>query len=173
MRSACLWFALGSGSHVIFSRFAAHEERDPFRLKDRNSAPVLCFRCGKSALPDGELSSGQSSFATNGRETRGRRSSLRAPPGEVLWKSIVSCDHCTLHWHLDCLDPPLSSMPSAHKKWMCPAHVEHIAVSLPNVLFGFLVDGLAMSRKAQTPSSEAGPTSYGRYRATSSEQREY
>ncbi|KAF8514024.1 hypothetical protein JB92DRAFT_2920657 [Gautieria morchelliformis] len=109
------------------SRFAIIEERDPFRLKDKNGAPVLCFRCGKSALPDSEPSSGQSSSPTNGRETRSLRSTLRTFPGQKLWKSTVSCDHCSLHWHLDCLDPPLSSMPAAHKKWMCPAHVEHIA----------------------------------------------
>ncbi|KAF8582197.1 hypothetical protein K439DRAFT_1635501 [Ramaria rubella] len=107
------------------------EDRDPFRLKDKNSVPVLCFCCGKSALPDTEPSSGPSSAsastANSERETRTRRSSLRATIGQVLWKSIVSCDYCSLHWHLDCLDPPLSSMPPAHKKWMCPAHVEHVA----------------------------------------------
>ncbi|KAF8590137.1 hypothetical protein K439DRAFT_1657461 [Ramaria rubella] len=106
-------------------------DRDPFRLKDKNSVPVLCFRCGKSALPDPEPSSGPSSAsastANSERETRTRRSSLRATIGQVLWKSIVSCGYCSLHWHLDCLDPPLSSMPPAHKKWLCPAHVEHVA----------------------------------------------
>jgi transcriptional regulatory protein PHF12/RCO1 len=118
-----------NNSNMVYSRFAIIEERDPFRLKDKTGAPVLCFRCGKSALPDSEPSSGQSSSPTNGRETRSLRSTLRVLPGQKLWKSTVSCDHCSLHWHLDCLDPPLSSMPPAHKKWMCPAHVEHIAVS--------------------------------------------
>jgi hypothetical protein len=40
----------------------------------------------------------------------------------------VSCDHCPLHWHLDCLDPPLSNMPSFGKKWMCPNHADQLLV---------------------------------------------
>lgn len=115
--------------NMFNSRFAVIDDRDPFRLKDKNGAPVLCFRCGKSALPENETFSGHSSSSANGRETRSQRLSLGTLPGQRLWKSIVSCDHCSLHWHLDCLDPPVSSMPPSHKKWMCPAHVEHIAVS--------------------------------------------
>ncbi|KAF8502553.1 hypothetical protein BU17DRAFT_58719 [Hysterangium stoloniferum] len=108
---------------VRASRFNILDDREAFRLKDKNGAPILCFRCSKSALPDAE--SGPSS--TNGRESSVRRSSLRHTQNDSLWKSIASCDYCSLHWHLDCLDPPLACMPPAHKKWMCPAHVEHIA----------------------------------------------
>ncbi|CAG8434088.1 5289_t:CDS:2 [Diversispora eburnea] len=28
-------------------------------------------------------------------------------------------------WHLDCLDPPLTTPVPAYKKWMCPCHVDH------------------------------------------------
>ncbi|RUO95528.1 hypothetical protein BC936DRAFT_143831 [Jimgerdemannia flammicorona] len=38
---------------------------------------------------------------------------------------IIPCDHCTLYWHMDCLDPPMTNPPSQLKKWMCPNHVEH------------------------------------------------
>ncbi|XP_018560999.1 PHD finger protein 12 [Anoplophora glabripennis] len=36
---------------------------------------------------------------------------------------LISCDFCELFYHLDCLDPPLTSPPSG--RWMCPKHVEH------------------------------------------------
>ncbi|KAJ8917325.1 hypothetical protein NQ315_002347, partial [Exocentrus adspersus] len=36
---------------------------------------------------------------------------------------LISCDFCDLFYHLDCLDPPLTSPPSG--RWMCPKHVEH------------------------------------------------
>ncbi|VDK75218.1 unnamed protein product [Litomosoides sigmodontis] len=38
--------------------------------------------------------------------------------------TIIQCDFCALCYHLDCLKPPLPSVPK--DKWMCPAHVEHI-----------------------------------------------
>ncbi|XP_019872648.1 PHD finger protein 12 [Aethina tumida] len=36
---------------------------------------------------------------------------------------LLACDFCTLFYHLDCLDPPLTTPPSG--RWMCPNHVEH------------------------------------------------
>ncbi|KAK9471478.1 uncharacterized protein V1510DRAFT_404160 [Dipodascopsis tothii] len=39
-------------------------------------------------------------------------------------RSIVTCDYCTLSYHMDCLDPPMYVMPTAQKKWMCPNHVD-------------------------------------------------
>ena len=47
---------------------------------------------------------------------------------ESTWRQIVSCDYCALHWHLDCLSPPLASMPNAGRKWMCPNHAEQVMV---------------------------------------------
>uniref|UniRef100_A0A8R1Y0N9 PHD-type domain-containing protein n=1 Tax=Onchocerca volvulus TaxID=6282 RepID=A0A8R1Y0N9_ONCVO len=38
--------------------------------------------------------------------------------------AMIQCDFCSLCYHLDCLTPPLPSVPK--DKWMCPAHVEHI-----------------------------------------------
>lgn len=76
------------------SRHGFVEELDPFRLRDKNNRPLLCYRCGESAL--------------NGR-------------------GIVSCDHCTAHWHLDCVVPPLPNPPSSLKKWTCPLHSHDVA----------------------------------------------
>lgn len=44
-------------------------------------------------------------------------------------RMMISCEHCPLHWHLDCLSPPLASPPPSTRKWMCPNHADHILVS--------------------------------------------
>ncbi|WVR09522.1 hypothetical protein IAU60_006590 [Kwoniella sp. DSM 27419] len=85
-----------------YDRKGFQEERDPLRIRDGKSRLVKCYACGGSSLP---------------------RHSLITDP-ESTWRQIVSCDYCALHWHLDCLDPPLASMPNSGKKWMCPNHVE-------------------------------------------------
>jgi len=112
-----------------YSRLGQTEDRDPHRLRDRNGDPVLCFRCGNSALPT-NLSAPPSK--------RPRRAASKAASPEN-WKNILSCDYCNLHWHLDCLDPPLSSLPPVHKKWMCPNHVERVLVS-ESACFHELID---------------------------------
>lgn len=110
----------------VYRRFRSRhgilvEDRDPHRLKDKNGAPVLCFQCGMSALPTGLASMVPAS-------KRPRRSTSKAVTPEAF-KDILSCDFCSLHWHLDCLNPPLSSMPPFNRKWMCPNHAEKLIVS--------------------------------------------
>ncbi|XP_038062063.1 PHD finger protein 12-like [Patiria miniata] len=39
---------------------------------------------------------------------------------------LIQCDYCPLLFHKDCVDPPLTAMPTG--RWMCPNHPEH---SLP------------------------------------------
>ncbi|KAK3085048.1 hypothetical protein FSP39_023477, partial [Pinctada imbricata] len=36
---------------------------------------------------------------------------------------LIQCDYCPLLYHMDCLDPPLTSLPT--NRWMCPNHPEH------------------------------------------------
>ncbi|KAF9264939.1 hypothetical protein L218DRAFT_215094 [Marasmius fiardii PR-910] len=98
------------------NRHGQLEDRDAHQLRDRNGQPVLCFRCGTSALPE-------SVAATAPSTKRARKATPKAMQYEV-WKDMISCDYCSLHWHLDCLDPPLSNMPTFSKKWMCPNHAE-------------------------------------------------
>ncbi|KAJ4480423.1 hypothetical protein C8J55DRAFT_63809 [Lentinula edodes] len=100
------------------NRHGQLEDRDAHRLRDRNGQPVLCFRCGTSALPE-------SIAATPPPMKRARKATVKGEQYE-MWKNIISCDYCDLHWHLDCLDPPLPTMPSFSKKWMCPNHAEQI-----------------------------------------------
>ncbi|XP_045468842.1 PHD finger protein 12 [Harmonia axyridis] len=41
---------------------------------------------------------------------------------------LIACDYCSLYFHLDCLNPPLTAPPMA--RWMCPVHVEHALDSI-------------------------------------------
>ncbi|KAG4078348.1 hypothetical protein HA402_013058 [Bradysia odoriphaga] len=43
-----------------------------------------------------------------------RKSCKKAP--------LVACDYCPLYFHQDCLDPPLTALPTG--LWMCPNHPE-------------------------------------------------
>ncbi|KNC26245.1 hypothetical protein FF38_08926 [Lucilia cuprina] len=36
---------------------------------------------------------------------------------------LVACDYCPLYFHQDCLDPPMTALPTG--LWMCPNHVEN------------------------------------------------
>ncbi|KAG8691535.1 hypothetical protein FRC11_001839 [Ceratobasidium sp. 423] len=101
---------------VVRERVNRHgfvEERDPYRLRDRHGALVLCCQCGTSAssstMDDRTHSSGD--FSSRGRP-------------------IISCDYCRLHWHMDCLEPPLAVLPAYGRKWMCPNHSTH---SMPKI----------------------------------------
>lgn len=40
-------------------------------------------------------------------------------------RAIIPCSICALHWHIDCLDPPLA-VPPVLKTWRCPAHVDEV-----------------------------------------------
>ncbi|KAF9472207.1 hypothetical protein BDN70DRAFT_887247 [Pholiota conissans] len=100
------------------NRHGQLEDRDPYRLRDRNGGSVLCYQCGLSALPNR-----LSAIAPAAKRIRSSTSKATTPDA---WKSIISCDYCNLHWHMDCLDPPLLTLPPFSKKWMCPNHAERI-----------------------------------------------
>ncbi|KAG9254936.1 uncharacterized protein F5Z01DRAFT_621131 [Emericellopsis atlantica] len=38
-------------------------------------------------------------------------------------KPILSCTACPLHWHMDCMNPPLA-VPPLQRTWKCPAHLD-------------------------------------------------
>ncbi|KAM0530855.1 hypothetical protein ACHAP9_008984 [Verticillium nonalfalfae] len=48
-------------------------------------------------------------------------------------RSIIPCSICGLHWHLDCLDPPLA-IPPVLRTWVCPAHNDDLLAKLPGSL---------------------------------------
>lgn len=39
---------------------------------------------------------------------------------------LISCDYCTLYFHQDCLNPPMTALPAG--RWMCPNHPQHFIV---------------------------------------------
>lgn len=41
---------------------------------------------------------------------------------------LVACDYCPLFYHQDCLDPPMTALPTG--LWMCPNHVENFIVRM-------------------------------------------
>ncbi|KAI9826312.1 MAG: hypothetical protein M1832_000229 [Thelocarpon impressellum] len=51
-------------------------------------------------------------------------------------QEIIPCDYCNLHWHLDCVDPPMANPPprqangKQRHNWMCPNHVDHELLAL-------------------------------------------
>ncbi|KAI0023128.1 hypothetical protein F4780DRAFT_96816 [Xylariomycetidae sp. FL0641] len=45
-------------------------------------------------------------------------------------RPIIPCSVCGLHWHLECLDPPLS-VPPVLRNWRCPCHVDDLLGGLP------------------------------------------
>ncbi|TXT15942.1 hypothetical protein VHUM_00445 [Vanrija humicola] len=92
------------GARTKYDRKGFIEDRDPIRLRDAKQRPITCYKCGGSSIP---------------------LHSLASDP-EASWRQIVSCDYCALHWHLDCLSPPLASMPNSMRKWMCPNHAEQV-----------------------------------------------
>ncbi|GAA5978476.1 hypothetical protein JCM10908_004370 [Rhodotorula pacifica] len=79
----------------ITGRAIGQEDRDGYRLKDKNGRPIICYNCDEAA-------------------------------SAMKHRRIVSCDFCDQHWHLDCLDPPMSGMPPPTRKWMCPLHADHL-----------------------------------------------
>ncbi|GAA5904944.1 Rco1p [Sporobolomyces salmoneus] len=79
----------------ITGRAVGQEDRDGYRLKDKNGRPIICYNCSQAANPH-------------------------------LHRRIISCDFCDQHWHLDCLNPPMTGMPPPTRKWMCPVHSEHV-----------------------------------------------
>ncbi|KAI0747830.1 hypothetical protein C8Q80DRAFT_1168672 [Daedaleopsis nitida] len=105
-----------------FNRLGQLEDRDPYKLKGRNGEPILCFRCGTSALPPG-LSADSPTIK------RARRTTSSNVNNYETGRAIISCDYCHLHWHLDCVDPPMILMPPWSKKWMCPNHAEQVLQS--------------------------------------------
>lgn len=40
---------------------------------------------------------------------------------------LLKCSYCNLHWHMDCLNPPMSS--KNFTTWKCPLHVNNYIVS--------------------------------------------
>lgn len=115
------------------SRHGFVEERDAFQLRDKHGQAVLCYHCGGSALPVADvLPPGARRAPTQAEELEALETLAdaalaehRAPRAPPHGRRMLSCDFCNLHWHLDCVDPPLQTMPPTTRRWRCPAHSSH------------------------------------------------
>ncbi|TPX65945.1 hypothetical protein SpCBS45565_g04785 [Spizellomyces sp. 'palustris'] len=67
-----------------------------------------CFKCGKTGLKIIQTSFLSSHSVPQPRSCIGRPQAVRT--------ELVKCDYCPLYWHLDCLDPPLTSIPPELKE---------------------------------------------------------
>ncbi|XP_068086806.1 PHD finger protein 12 [Anabrus simplex] len=88
----------------------------PFPGTDKNPAPskVISRRNSVAKKKPYELDNGMVPLPV--KVCFECRKSCRKAP-------LVACDYCPLLFHQDCLDPPLTSLPTGH--WMCPNHPEH------------------------------------------------
>ena len=146
----------GNLTHCLRSRHGQLEDREPYRLKDRNGDPVLCHRCGTSALPPDLAAAGPAT-------KRARRAASTPGAGQqtASGRSIISCDYCHLHWHLDCLDPPMTYMPPWNKRWMCLNHADQILVSLASLLaYLSASDSSIAAEKANTQEQQSSDRSH-------------
>ncbi|KAJ3269184.1 hypothetical protein HDV01_001695 [Terramyces sp. JEL0728] len=67
----------------------------------------LCYKCSKS-----DLKIHQTSFINSHSFSYPVFSNLQAQRSEM-----VQCDYCFHYWHLDCLSPPLASIPHQKTQW--------------------------------------------------------
>lgn len=75
-------------------------------------------------------------------------------------RDVVPCDYCNANWHLDCLNPPLATVPNrgavltgkSRPLWMCPLHTDHDLRRLdPIEGDGVRLDGVARTHRVRRP----------------------
>jgi hypothetical protein len=63
---------------------------------------------------------------------------------------ILGCDFCEQHWHLDCLDPPLTALPPTSHRWQCPLHADRVVVRrLASALSHYETNVCAQAKRRQ------------------------
>mgnify|MGYP001562232576 FL=1 len=81
-------------------------------------------------------------------------------------RKIISCDFCDQHWHLDCLDPPMTGMPPPTRKWMCPVHSDHVLVRSPSSLLEHRLTRLDSRRSASRSRRLPSPSTTSTFATT-------
>ncbi|KAJ3079480.1 hypothetical protein HK102_003748, partial [Quaeritorhiza haematococci] len=72
-----------------------------------NSQP-LCYRCRKTGIRLPPTSFLGSYSIPQPHTAPGKSAGVTV---QAVRSEMIKCDYCDLHWHLDCLDPPLSCVP--------------------------------------------------------------
>lgn len=88
------------------------------RLRDGNSDALsqqqqqpsipLCYKCGKSG---NKLYNPNFLTSTSVKKSQSSQSVSKLT-SQIDRSPIIACEFCDLYWHLDCLDPPLTSPPA-------------------------------------------------------------
>ncbi|CEP22552.1 unnamed protein product [Cyberlindnera jadinii] len=83
------------------AKIGSFEQTNPELHYDKDGNVLVCVKCGLTGIsPDKTM-------------------------GDVD-KPIINCEYCPSTWHLDCLDPPLSTVKQLGTKWKCPNHADHL-----------------------------------------------
>ena len=83
---------------------------------DRKKIIPICFKCSKSDIKlrhENVLNSFK--YGSTSRSTFPEKNTLDTCRMKLQSNTspMIKCDYCDLHWHLDCLDPPLTVLPSS------------------------------------------------------------
>lgn len=114
----------------------------PTNMEESGTQPTKAKATGKrkrEVSPPSGMGLVSDNNSQNGPRTRRRTEnhglSVRPPVYDLTdgGRPILSCDYCPLHWHMDCLDPPMTAVPARERKWMCPNHIEHIFAIKPRI----------------------------------------
>ena len=84
---------------------SVNQSNDPQNDQQKSKHIIsLCFKCSKSDQLDLQPAPLLThSFPTTINGIVGHSQSFRT--------NLITCDYCKQHWHLDCLDPPLATIP--------------------------------------------------------------
>ncbi|KAJ3213433.1 hypothetical protein HK099_007400 [Clydaea vesicula] len=83
-------------------------ENFPIKIKEKFKC---CYSCGKSDIKQCQNSLLNSFSVGFDLSKKSKDVIPRAERSEM-----IKCDYCNLHWHLDCLDPPLPNIPWEFKE---------------------------------------------------------
>ncbi|KAJ1330133.1 hypothetical protein BSLG_009717 [Batrachochytrium salamandrivorans] len=96
------------GTFVV-SLVLARPSVDVPRFNEESSCHAMrpcCHGCGKT-----NMRISQTSFMSSYTVTQPRRSGTNHLNLQSQRSELIQCDYCTLSWHLDCLLPPLATIP--------------------------------------------------------------
>ncbi|KAF8931370.1 hypothetical protein BGZ47_011871 [Haplosporangium gracile] len=115
-------FALPSDIQLFFKGVVANSDGEYENVVDYKPRPKRAAATANSA-PAIKMDS----EALQLRDSYGQiRLCFQCGKSALRDRFMVSCDHCPLHWHLDCLSPPMACSPPSTNKWMCPNHADHV-----------------------------------------------
>lgn len=107
----------------------------PPTFDDPNSREVISFKRAESQ-PDSNINNLQlsPSYKNYSRERLTEEGYCHICNQSGTSQLLISCDSCSLLWHLDCLPYPQTLLPSSHRTWSCPIHltVENLTQVVPH-----------------------------------------